>query len=184
MPSLGADPQSSAQIEAGVDEQRPTRVLLISGMPASGKSTFVEWLGEKGWGTAIGDEMLPGSLVQVAWEAAIRHGDDGALLSAVAADSREFAIEFGFPAAFLPNVQNLMRRGFEGWFFDADLAASRTAWMAARPSADIGLWERQVDGLVAIHADIAAAYGGRLIKTLTDEDGHVPLTKIAQLTGT
>jgi hypothetical protein len=142
------------------------RLLLISGLPGSGKTQFVRWLGDHGWGTFIGDDPdASGVEVHAAWDLA-RAGDDRLLLAEAAKHPAGFAIEWGFPATHIRTVEDMLIRGYDGWFFDGDREAALTCWRKVDPLRTDEVWRRQVDGIDSISDRIDALYAGRRIITI------------------
>jgi hypothetical protein len=152
-------------------------------MPGSGKSTFVRGLEGRGWGVLIGDELEEGTEPQRVWDSALARGDDRGLFAKAEEYSAGLGIEFGFPSGWLPKVQAMTDRGYETWYFDADREASKEAWTRVHPGTDERAWSTQADALEAGHGQIAAVYGPRLIKTLTNENGHLEVQRIADIVG-
>jgi hypothetical protein len=165
----------------GSDVAPPTRILLVSGMPGSGKSSFLHELERRGWGILVGDDLVSGTPTEAAWNSALLHANDGPLFAVAGRYSTGFAIEFGFPVGWLARVERMRMRGYETWYFDADPAASRLAWLEAHPETDEGVWRKQAGELIAIRDRITASYRDHLIKTLSDEAGHVGLEQVARI---
>lgn len=85
-------------------DSSPVRPLRISGLPGVGKTEFVRWLANRGWGTFFGDDPdASGAQLHAAWDLAIS-GDDQRLLAEAAKYPTAFAIECGFPAGHIGTV--------------------------------------------------------------------------------
>ena len=101
----------------------PSR-LVISGVPGSGKSFFVDWLAE-----TQGFLVLKADDNSIAFNAVWHAAQTGhaALVKAsiVYAMHRHLAIELGFVPAepALTGVRTLIAAGFDGWWFPADYPA-------------------------------------------------------------
>ena len=103
--------------------------LLVSGIPASGKSAFCKWLErEKGFlhleVEKVGVLDRPG-LAQ-AWNALFAaDASAAAFLEALEKFKRPVAIDWGFPPEHIAAVKKLFQGGVMLWWFAADWAVAR-----------------------------------------------------------
>jgi hypothetical protein len=103
--------------------------LLISGIPASGKSTFCRWLEEKKKFLHL-DVERPGVLerhqLATAWHGLFgSEGSPAPFLEALEKFKRPVAIDWGFPPECLDTVRKLSASGVMLWWFAADWAVAR-----------------------------------------------------------
>jgi hypothetical protein len=103
--------------------------FLISGIPASGKSTFCRWLEEKK-GFLHLDIEKPGVLdrygLAPAWNALFGASASAApLIEALNRFNHPVAIDWGFPPECLDSVRKLFDGGVMLWWFAADWAVAR-----------------------------------------------------------
>jgi len=103
--------------------------FLVSGIPASGKSTFCKWLEEKK-GFLHLDVEKPGVLdrygLATAWDALFDKGATAAsFIETLEKFNRPVAIDWGFPPECLDTVRKLFDGGVMLWWFAADWAVAR-----------------------------------------------------------
>ena len=111
--------------------------LLISGIPASGKSTFCRWLEEKK-GFLHLDVEKPGVLdrhgLATAWGALFDASTSAAPFFVQALDGlkRPAVIDWGFPPECLNTVRKLSEAGVMLWWFAADWDIARRKFQLRR----------------------------------------------------
>ena len=110
--------------------------FLISGIPASGKSTFCRWLGEKK-GFLHLDVEKPGVLdrygLATAWDALFGASTSAApFIEVLEKFKRPVVIDWGFPPEHLNTVRKLFEGGVMLWWFAADWAVARRKFQLRR----------------------------------------------------
>jgi len=157
-------------------------VLLISGIPGSGKTRYAKWLEGHGW-RVESDRLGPSSdSLSEGFRRAVE-GDDGPLLEA-AGESPGLVVEWGFPVQALPLVEAMIRRGYKAWYFEGDRDAALTAWTSnwasVQPKEN---WWAQVAGLDSVLPRIRAIYVNRIIRTVEAGPTHLAEPDIHKLMG-
>jgi hypothetical protein len=103
--------------------------FLISGIPASGKSTFSRWLEEKKGFLHLNveeDGVLDRYGLAAVWLALFGAGTSAAsFLQALDRFNRPVVIDWGFPPEHLGAVRKLSEGGVMLWWFAADWAVAR-----------------------------------------------------------
>jgi hypothetical protein len=149
------------------------RLLIISGVPASGKSTYCAWLADRGWVFIDHDRITPRPTDQLWWRL-LTSGHASDFLTAISAGSEDVVLEFGFPLGLLSTVRELKAAGGQHWWFDADHPAARAAFTARNDewsqsgnrTIDLAAFETQIQQ-IALHEDeIRAVFEPRIIETL------------------
>lgn len=170
-------------IAGGSRQPSPALILLVTGIPGSGKSTFLDYLKQRGWRVLRGDDRQHWAQgAQDAWSAALG-GDDTPMQSIAAAESVGLAIEWGFPAGHLDTIESWLARGYDIWFFDGDHVAAFAAWRAAHPICPEALFHQQLSGLTAIGPEISRVLAGRRIITVSSGPTHMPPEEILRAIG-
>src|SRR6266705_1286770 len=110
--------------------------FLISGIPASGKSTFCRWLEEKK-GFLHLDVEKPGVLdhhgLTTTWNALFDASLSAApFIQALDKFQRPVVIDWGFPPEYLDKVRKLFDGGVMLWWFAADWAVARRKFQLRR----------------------------------------------------
>src|ERR1700680_4110413 len=110
--------------------------FLISGIPASGKSTFCRWL-EKQKGFLHLDIEKTGVLdrygLETAWATLFDASTSAApFIEALENLNRPVAIDWGFPPEHLDAVRKLFDGGVMLWWFAADWAVARRKFQLRR----------------------------------------------------
>ncbi len=145
------------------------RLLLVAGMPASGKSHFGRWL-EAEHGFIHVDAELPGQLDRLGpgshalWDASIQTKDAMQFAAAIRALGRPTVINWGFPVEYLPFIGLLKEAGFTVWWFDADVQAARVEYASAgRPEHN---FDQQVADICTRRPLIEAVFAPNLLHVL------------------
>ena len=103
--------------------------FLISGIPASGKSTFCRWLEEKKGFLHLDIEksgVLDRYELTTAWDTLFDPSASAApFIEALEKFKRSVAIDWGFPPECLNTVRKLSEGGVMLWWFAADWAVAR-----------------------------------------------------------
>jgi hypothetical protein len=103
--------------------------LLISGIPASGKSTFCRWLEEKKGFLHLDvekPEVLDRYGLVTAWDTLFgASASAAAFIQALEKFKRPAVIDWGFPPDHLDAVRKLSEAGVMLWWFAADWAVAR-----------------------------------------------------------
>ena len=126
-------------------EGAPMRLLILSGLPGAGKTTYACWLERRGWGRLSVDHSDQAPALATAWWRAV--GGDDTQLYAIARSYTGVVIEWGFSPARLSEVKAMIDSGYDAWYFDGDHQAALASWKTAWPDMPEGLWRGQVTGL-------------------------------------
>jgi hypothetical protein len=152
----------------------PSDILLITGLPGTGKTRYTEWLEHHGWGCVRSDAM--DNLLDLAIA-----GVDTPLLQRANAFPEGFVVEWGFPVTKLPELRKMIRRGYNAWYFDGDRDAALSGWRArwqGRPETDFHL---QADSLEERRSEIAKLFVGKILETVRPGPEYLPEESIHQL---
>jgi AAA domain len=156
------------------------RLLVLWGLPGTGKSTYARWLaGEKGFTHIDTDNMGAGSNpVEWSWFAVVNQGADPARFVRLAAGwEQPVVLESGvYPTADLP--ERMRAEGAKAWWFDGDQLVARQAWREKNsrrtaPYRD-SLWAEVVGNLELNRPLTEEFFGPRLIRTVEAGPTHVP----------
>ena len=131
--------------------------LLISGIPASGKTTFCRWL-EENKGFLHLDVEKPGVLdrygLATAWNALFDANTPAAsFVQALDKFKRPVVIDWGFPPEHLNTVRKLFEAGVMLWWFAADWAVARRKFKE-RGTIPLGLFDIQTEKIDAVLPEI------------------------------
>jgi hypothetical protein len=156
------------------------QLLLLSGIPAAGKSHFGRWL-EETHGYVHLDVEKVGRLTRNhlldAWNRCFASPDVGPFIQALHRLGNRVVVNWGFPPRFLSVVQRFKVAGLVPWWFDADPDA---AWRAFVTRGDVPLQAFQIQ-MAAIRAqwtNIEATFRPNIIATLAADDSRLPVETI------
>ena len=143
--------------------------FLISGIPASGKSTFCSWLEEKK-GFLHLDVEKPGVLdrygLATAWNALFDASATAApFIEVLDKFKRPVAIDWGFPPEHLSTVRKLFEGGVMLWWFAADWTVARRKFKE-RDILPMKLFDIQIEKIDAVLPEINALFGSHKEYTL------------------
>ena len=145
------------------------RIILVSGIPASGKSSFCRWLeAVKGFfhldveNSQTDFQKL--SLAQ-SFSRCVTIGTTETFLRDLEAVGKPAVVDWGFPPECLPIVRKLKASGVEVWWFDADAKAAREAFIK-RGGISLVAFDRQTTKIQHILTDILSVFNPNVICAL------------------
>jgi hypothetical protein len=154
--------------------------LLIAGLPATGKSTFGDWLEQHAGYFHLDFDEEPlvqqrgfGREQQLLW----KHHQTEPLVEALQARHQPIALTWGFAPKFLPLVERLFAHGFAPVWFAADPAVSRRAFVA-RGGIDVKYFDQFLAPLLPIESEIIRVFRGQVLRALRDDGTHLPPSTI------
>jgi hypothetical protein len=175
-------------------EPTGTRRILISGVPAAGKSHFRKWvMRELQWSTMQADANPTltaelGRINLLLGAGSLREATEACrkMIASFLAEGQDGMIEYEFPPACLPTVKLLRDAGFALWWFDADWDVARTAHLAAhadradRAAAEFDLLRNRV---IAAWDQIRGEFEPNILTTLATDGTRMPPVEIARRMG-
>jgi hypothetical protein len=155
--------------------------FLISGIPASGKTTFCKWLEEKK-GFLHLDVEKPGVLdrhgLTTAWNTLFDASATAApFIEALEKFNRPVLIDWGFPPECLDTVRKLSEAGVMLWWFAADWAVARRKFKE-RGTIPLGLFDIQIREIEAALPQINALFASHVEYVLPSTGIYTPPEKI------
>jgi hypothetical protein len=143
-------------------------ILLVSGIPASGKSTYCRWLAEEKefLHFDIDHRQFKGTGVDQQWEGMFRPtGSVEPFLATIRQWLRSVAVDWGFPPAKLGVVSDFKEEGVDLWWFDADKTAARKKYVE-RGGQALGAFDAQVSSIEKAWPFISELVCDHIITTL------------------
>lgn len=163
--------------------QKLSDVLILSGLPGSGKTYYAQWLEGRGWLCLEGDKPDRGPMDHARHEL-VANLDVPGFVDAAAVAGKPMVVEWGFPVRWLPQLRELLEAGFNCWWFDGNRQATLISWRGAQGKARDHEWQTQVRDISECWPDIATAYGPeRILRTIGPGPFHLPPQQIHRLLG-
>ncbi|MDA8210209.1 MAG: hypothetical protein M0Z92_14580 [Actinomycetota bacterium] len=131
--------------------------LLVTGIPATGKTTFARWLvANHGYVRCPAGEE-PGSNFYADIAAALNGSED-------------VVIDWGFPVQDLPKVKSLIAAGTVGWWFDGDRDAAFAVFSERKGHpGSIEDWHRQLAQIQGAWPAIAETFEGHILAVISSD---------------
>jgi hypothetical protein len=156
-------------------------LILLSGVPATGKSTFGRWLEcERGFDHVDvengGFDRLGLSL---AWSAVCQLPPPqvSPFIAALRGLRRPIALDWGFPPPWLPLVRALHDAGVTAWWFDGDRQAARAVFIR-RATVQVEALDLQMRHIEAYQALFDDFYAGRVVQAIHPDGSFTPPERI------
>jgi hypothetical protein len=138
-------------------------ILLLTGVPATGKSTFGRYLGRE-LGFAHYDlECFPRGWAHADPWPLWRQQDFPAFIAQLSALDSRVVLDWGFPPHCYPIVEELRRLGATAVWFDGDRRRARELYIE-RAENNVALFDKQVAAIDA--ADLPCSLACRVVNTL------------------
>jgi hypothetical protein len=165
------------------------RLLVISGVPATGKSTYCEWLTGRGWRFINHDRAESAKReIDQTWWRLVTSDRAADFVPLVSAGTQDIALEFGFPIALLPQVRQLKAAGAQHWWFDADHHTAREAFIARNQEmarlgkrdriVDIRFFDKYVNDIAARRDELHQLFEPKIIETVMLGGKYIPMKEI------
>jgi hypothetical protein len=155
--------------------------FLISGIPASGKSTFCRWLEDKKGFLHLDVEkpcVLDRYGLATAWATLFDAGTSAApFVQALEKFKRPVTIDWGFPPECLDTVRKLFEGGVMLWWFAADWTVARRKFQLRRYP-HVQDFDIQIRKIEAALPEINALFGSHVEYTLPSTGIYTPPDKI------
>jgi len=158
-------------------------ILLVSGIPGTGKSTFCGWVKrEKGFIHLEFDKLLEGkgSSEELSLMAILNSRGSRAFVDELRKLDKKVAVEWGFHPNNLPQVREMVEAGAEAWWFDGDRPAAREAFRNVKGAAKLPAFDQQVARIAAAWTGISALFQSRILKVVRSGPSHVTPEQIWQ----
>ena len=155
--------------------------FLISGIPASGKSSFCRWL-EKKKGFLHLNVELDGVLdrhgLTTAWDTLFDPSASAApFIEALEKFNRPVVIDWGFPSEHLDAVRKLFEGGVMLWWFAADWTVARRKFKE-RGTISMGHFDIQIRKIKDALPEINALFGSHVEYALPSTGIYPPPDKL------
>lgn len=174
------------ELQTTRSEREQRRLLLLSGIPASGKSSLGRYLASE-CGVLHVDAEEPGELLfnglREAWNELFLSGSAKALVDAVSSSSASVVLDWGFPPPCLPQVRAMRAAGFELWWLDGDHDAAHQLYRARPDKNSEPAWQRQMRAIEQSWPQIEELFDGRVLETVLPGPRIKPLIETATCMG-
>jgi hypothetical protein len=151
--------------------------FLVSGIPASGKSTFCRWLEEKKGFLHLDVEkagVLDRHGLATAWADLFDASTSAAsFVQALEKFKRPVAIDWGFPPEHIHAVRKLFESGVMLWWFAADWAVARPKF-EERDARPVEFFDVQIRKIEAALPDINALFRSHVVYALPSTGIYTP----------
>jgi hypothetical protein len=144
-------------------------LVLVSGIPATGKSAYGSWLHEHHGFVHVDAENRGFDRVGLAdaWAVSARLPPPSldSLVAGLHALGAPVILDWGFPPEWLPLVRAMHAAGITAWWFDGDRAAARHAFVARGTVSEAAL-DIQMAKIEAAWDVVQDFYGQRIVEAL------------------
>ena len=145
------------------------KILLVAGTPASGKTSFGDYLQDKKHFLHVDIEAFEGSYLHSVWVASLKLKDMSLFLNTLKERTPNAVLSWGFHLDDLQIVADLKRAGVKLWWFEADEARARERFVA-RNGVALEVFEAQMKRIRNNRAKIEELFQPNLLKTLRSDN--------------
>jgi hypothetical protein len=157
-------------------------MMLLAGVPATGKSYFGEWL-EGEHGVLHLDIERPGVLQKAGLaqplERLVNRLDAGPFIARLSELGGHVLVNWGYPADGGEWIEALLARGVEPWWFDAEPRVAQEAF-ARRGTGDLANFDSQMAAILRNRDSVERLFGSHRIKTLRDDGSRMSPEEILE----
>jgi hypothetical protein len=141
------------------------KIILVAGTPASGKTSFGDYLRDKKEFLHVDIEAFEGSYLHSVWVAALKLKDMSLFLNTLKERNPNTVLTWGFHLNDLQIAADLKKAGVRLWWFEADEARARERFIA-RNGTSIEVFEAQMKRIKNNRDRIEALFHPNLLTTL------------------
>jgi len=153
------------------------KILLVAGTPASGKTSFGDYLREKKDFLHVDIEAFEGSYLHSVWVAALKLKDMSLFLNTLKERNPNAVLTWGFHLDDLQIAADLKRGGVRLWWFEADEARAREKFIK-RGGASIDVFEAQMKRIKNNRGKIEDLFQPNILKTLRPDNSSMTFREI------
>jgi hypothetical protein len=153
-------------------------ILLLSGIPGSGKSSYGRWLvGNKGYIHLDFDQgdIEKHGLAKLFGEFASGRSDQ--FIAALLKKDAPICLDWGFPPSCLPIVQRLADAGVDAWWFEAEAQLAKKHFLH-RGTVSEAAFNEQMTNIDASRGAIMKVFGQHIVHALKPDGTHVSCEEI------
>jgi hypothetical protein len=151
-------------------------LLLIAGIPATGKSHFGRWLAREHEYVHVDIEeagRLESLRLGAAWNACFQTGDVSLLVAELRALGPHVVLDWGFPPEWLHVVREMKGAGVDIWWLDGDRARAREEFVKRR-TVPVSALDVQMTKIQSRWADIQDLFGSNRIDVIASNGQRMP----------
>ena len=149
----------------------------MAGTPASGKTSFGDYLRDKKHFLHVDIEEFEGSYFHAVWAAALRLKDMSLFLNTLKEQSHNTVLSWGFHLDDLQIVADLKRAGVRLWWFEADEARARERFIS-RGGDSIAAFDAQMKRIKNNRGNIEELFQPNILKTLRPDNSCMTFREI------
>ena len=149
----------------------------MAGTPASGKTSFGDYLRDKKHFLHVDIEAFVGSYFHSVWQAARRLEDVSLFLDTLKEHSANTVLSWGFHLDDVKIAADLKRAGVKLWWFEADEARSRERFIA-RGGVSTDLFDAQMKRIKENRGKINELFQPNILTTLKSDNSTMTFRKI------
>ena len=153
------------------------KIILVAGTPASGKTSFGDYLRDKKHFLHIDIEEFDGSYLHSVWLAAVKLKEMSLFLNTIKERSHNAVLSWGFHLDDLNIVADLKRAGVRVWWFEADEARAREKFIA-RGNGSLDVFEAQMKRIKSNRARIEELFQPNMLTTLRPDNSRMAFREI------
>lgn len=153
------------------------KIILVAGTPASGKTSFGDYLRDKKHFLHVDIEEFEGSYYHAVWAAALRLKDVSLFLNTLKERSHNTVLSWGFHLDDLQIVADLKRAGVRLWWFEADEARARERFIS-RGGDSIGAFDAQMKRIKNNRGNIEELFQPNILTTLRPDNSCMTFREI------
>jgi hypothetical protein len=153
------------------------KILLVAGTPASGKTSFGDYLRDKKHFLHADIEEFDGSYLHSVWLAAVKLKEMSLFTNTLKERSHNAVLTWGFHLDDLQIAADLKRAGVRLWWFEADEARARERYIARRNGA-IDVFEAQMKRIKNNRGKIEELFQPNILTTLRPDNSCMTFREI------
>jgi hypothetical protein len=166
-------PPITGSVGLCVEYPRIMRLVLLAGIPATGKSTFGKWLSKE---KRFSHEDLEWHQNHLEW---LERKSPRMFIDELRAGRSDFLLNWGFPPKdhYFAKVRGLVDAGMTPWWFDGDRQAAHASFLE-RGTVGAEAWDAQMDQIDNRWGDIEGIFGANRIDVIGSDGVYLSCGEI------